>query len=376
MRINSAGNVLIGTTTDNANKLRVNGTIFSDSSVTAVLDSVFNSVNIGRGGGSRLSNTRVGTTALNDNTTGNDNTAFGYQALSLNTSASQNTALGSMSLQLNTTGSNNTALGYIALQSNTTGTTNIAIGSFSLSSNTTGSENVAIGVISGTTNTIINNSILIGYGATALSNNQTNQIVIGHNATGNGNHSVTLGNSSIVRTILRGNVLVGTTTDSGSRLRIVGATNSSFDFGITINNLGNDSLFAVRDDGVITTGFMASGSPTNNTTSSAANMHVDTSGVLRRSTSSLKYKKNVESYEKGLNEVMQLKPVSYQGKNPADGNQNFAGLIAEEVHNLGLTEFVQYAKDGSPDALSYQNMIALLTKAIQELKQEIDTLKN
>jgi hypothetical protein len=375
LSIATGGNVLIGTTTDNSNKLRVNGTIFSDSSVTAVLDSVFNSVNIGRGGGSRLSNTRVGTTALNDNTTGNDNTAFGYQALSLNTSASQNTALGSMSLQLNTTGSNNTALGYIALQSNTTGTTNIAIGSFSLSSNTTGSENVAIGVISGTTNTIINNSILIGYGATALSNNQTNQIVIGHNATGNGNHSVTLGNSSIVRTILRGNVLVGTTTDSGSRLRIVGATNSSFDFGITINNLGNDSLFAVRDDGVITTGFMASGSPTNNTTSSAANMHVDTSGVLRRSTSSLKYKKNVESYEKGLNEVMQLKPVSYQGKNPADGNQNFAGLIAEEVHNLGLTEFVQYAKDGSPDALSYQNMIALLTKAIQELKQEIDTLK-
>jgi hypothetical protein len=372
----SGNNVLIGTTSNNGNRLRVNGTIFSDSSVTAVLDSVFNSVNIGRGGGSRLSNTRVGTTALNDNTTGDDNTAFGYQALSLNTSAGQNTALGSRSLQLNTTGSNNTALGYIALQSNTTGTTNIAIGSFSLSSNTTGSENVAIGVISGTTNTIINNSILIGYGATALSNNQTNQIVIGHNATGNGNHSVTLGNSSIVRTILRGNVLVGTTTDSGSRLRIVGATNSSFDFGITINNLGNDSLFAVRDDGVITTGFMASGSPTNNTTSSAANMHVDTSGVLRRSTSSLKYKKNVESYEKGLNEVMQLKPVSYQGKNPADGNQNFAGLIAEEVHNLGLTEFVQYAKDGSPDALSYQNMIALLTKAIQELKQEIDTLKN
>jgi hypothetical protein len=198
----------------------------------------------------------------------------------------------------------------------------------------------------------------------------------GSNSTNNRASIGLFGVDDVLNVMGSGNVLIGTTTDSGSRLRIVGATNSSFDFGIIINNLGNDSLFAVRDDGVITTGFMASGSPTNNTTSSAANMHVDTSGVLRRSTSSLKYKKNVESYEKGLNEVMQLKPVSYQGKNPADGNQNFAGLIAEEVHNLGLTEFVQYAKDGSPDALSYQNMIALLTKAIQELKQEIDTLKN
>jgi hypothetical protein len=33
--ITNGGNVLIGTTNDNANKLRVNGTIFSDSSVTA-----------------------------------------------------------------------------------------------------------------------------------------------------------------------------------------------------------------------------------------------------------------------------------------------------------------------------------------------------
>jgi hypothetical protein len=35
MRITSGGNVLINTTSDNGNRLRVNGTIFSDSSVTA-----------------------------------------------------------------------------------------------------------------------------------------------------------------------------------------------------------------------------------------------------------------------------------------------------------------------------------------------------
>jgi hypothetical protein len=37
---------------------------------------------------------------------------------------------------------------------------------------------------------------------------------------------------------------------------------------------------------------------------------------------------------------------------------------------------VQYADNGTPDALSYSNMVALLVKAIQELKQELDELKN
>ena len=50
-------------------------------------------------------------------------------------------------------------------------------------------------------------------------------------------------------------------------------------------------------------------------------------------------------------------------------------MIAEEVHAAGLTEFVQYAEDGSPDALAYSNMVSLCIKAIQELKAEVDALK-
>ena len=103
-------------------------------------------------------------------------------------------------------------------------------------------------------------------------------------------------------------------------------------------------------------------------------MHVDSNGFFYRSTSSLKYKTDVRDYDKGLKEVMQLQPKYYKGKD--DGNVQFAGLIAEDVHDLGLTEFVQYADDETPDALAYPNMIALLTKAIQELKAEIEILKS
>ena len=112
----------------------------------------------------------------------------------------------------------------------------------------------------------------------------------------------------------------------------------------------------------------------NNTTAAAANVQIDSNGYFARSTSSSKYKTDITNYTKGLNEVLGLRPVFYKGK--TDGDTQFAGLIAEEVHELGLTEFVQYTPDGSPDALAYQNMVALLVKAIQELKAENDTLKS
>ena len=52
----------------------------------------------------------------------------------------------------------------------------------------------------------------------------------------------------------------------------------------------------------------------------------------------------------------------------------FGGLIAEEVHDVGLTEFVQYNEEGEPDALAYSNMVSLCIKAIQEQQTLIESL--
>jgi hypothetical protein len=194
-----------------------------------------------------------------------------------------------------------------------------------------------------------------------------------------------------------GNVLIGTTTDNGDRMNISGAVSISSNLGvgrgsesgvrlsisgagtsnaayviITRDSLGND-LFYVRNDGYTNTGSRAS-SPYNLTSGNAANMVVGADGTLYRSTSSLKYKTDVKDYDKGLAEVLKMRSVYYKGK--TDGDTQFAGLIAEEIQELGLTEFVQYAEDGTPDALAYSNMVALLVKAIQELKAELDELKN
>jgi hypothetical protein len=76
----------------------------------------------------------------------------------------------------------------------------------------------------------------------------------------------------------------------------------------------------------------------------------------------------------GLDAVMALRPVTYNGKE--DDERRFGGFIAEEVDAAGLAEFVEYDEEGRPDALMYSHMVAVMAKAIQELKAEVEALKN
>jgi hypothetical protein len=110
------------------------------------------------------------------------------------------------------------------------------------------------------------------------------------------------------------------------------------------------------------------------TTGSGANVVVTSSnGQLERSTSSRKYKNTIKDATHGLTDLLKLRPITYKGNN--DGDTVFGGLIAEEVHDAGLTEFVQYDEDNEPDALSYGNMVSLCIKAIQELSAKNDALE-
>ena len=110
-------------------------------------------------------------------------------------------------------------------------------------------------------------------------------------------------------------------------------------------------------------------------TGNAANLYMGAGGALYVYTSSIKYKKDIRNYDKGLAEVLKMRPVYYKGISEYDGDTQFAGLIAEEIQELGLTEFVQYEEDGSPRSLAYASMVTLLIKAIQEQQVQIEELK-
>jgi hypothetical protein len=102
----------------------------------------------------------------------------------------------------------------------TTGT-NTGIGQAAMYELTTGTQNVAVGasagrrISGGSANQTSNQSIFIGEDTRASGAGNTNEMVFGHTAIGQGSNTVTLGNSSITKTFLRGNTMVNTTTDNG-----------------------------------------------------------------------------------------------------------------------------------------------------------------
>jgi hypothetical protein len=105
----------------------------------------------------------------------------------------------------------------------------------------------------------------------------------------------------------------------------------------------------------------------------SANVHVNSEGLLYRATSSLRYKNTIQNATHGLTELLNLRPVTFKSNN--EGDKIFGGLIAEEVHEAGLTEFVEYDDEGNPDALHYSNMVSICIKAIQEQQTKIQELE-
>lgn len=253
---------IVGSSTTIGNALEVQNSAHTIlAQISNLGDSYFNGVRIGRGKSNVISNTTLGNTSLNVNTTGlnatalgayalsantigNHNTAIGYSAMETNISGSQNTAIGVVALLANkgsgntaigmsaltsnTTGGFNSSVGVQALESNTIGTYNMAFGNAALDNNTTGNANVGIGLLAlgnnvsgsnniglgassgrviadgATVNSITDNSVFIGVNSKANANNQTNQIVIGYNAIGNGSNTAQIGNTSITRTNIAG----------------------------------------------------------------------------------------------------------------------------------------------------------------------------
>jgi len=158
---------------------------------------------------------------------------------------------------------------------------------------------------------------------------------------------------------------------TGTSLNFAGGTGINYiyyDDRITVSKNGTGAALAFDANRYITAIGLY-----NNTSGSAANLYVDSSGIVYRSTSSLRYKENVVNYENGLDKINSLRPVLYNSKN-SNSNKQFAGFIAEEVHAAGLHEFVEYNDDGLPDALHYGQMIAVAAKAIQELSSQNQTL--
>jgi hypothetical protein len=321
-------------------------------------------------------NVGIGTTSPNELLTINNGTQANSFGLQINNNVNNTSGIGFAQYGSNSTYSYITAdgrsTGYIRFSTNDTERMRI-----------TSSGNVGIGTTApfsqgsgATTMELAGNT----YGQFFVSANSASirGVVMARASTLNDVYIASITNSPLLfgtndtermRITSGGTVSINTTApNTDAVLFAKGRTSDGAGYAAGFVNSSGSTLMYLRNDGL----FIAKG-VYDFTTGGGANVSVDADGLVRRSTSSLKYKKNVETYSKGLNELMQLRAVTYNSNNE-DETQKYAGLIAEEVHDLGLTEFVQYAKDGTPDALAYSNMVSLLVKGIQELKTENNSL--
>jgi hypothetical protein len=263
----------------------------------------------------------------------------------------------------NTTASNNSGVGFGALYNNTTGASNTALGSGALLANTTASDNTALGYQAGYTNITGAANTFVGKGSGRLSTASANSFF------GYGSGDATTGGY---------NTFVGYTSGSaittGTKNTIIGAYTGN---GSYAGDLRTSSNNIVLSDGDGVTGFWinASGRPFLPGLGSDAGTNTVkfNTGTSRLSydTSSARYKDNIRDSVYGLSHVMQMRSAQFEYK---EGGRSDVGLIAEELQPI-VPELVGVNKEGQADSVSYDRMVSVLVKAIQELKAEFDAYK-
>lgn len=84
-------------------------------------------------------------------------------------------------------------------------------------------------------------------------------------------------------------------------------------------------------------------------------------------------KRNIETLEYGIAEILKINPVQYQWKNKEDKPHKSLGVIAQEIQEI-IPNVVQIGDDNNQTlSVSYTELIPVLIKAIQEQQEIIDS---
>ncbi|MED4162483.1 Gp37-like protein [Halalkalibacterium halodurans] len=119
-----------------------------------------------------------------------------------------------------------------------------------------------------------------------------------------------------------------------------------------------------------------------NTSSNAANVRIGASGQLLRSSSSLRYKRDIEDLDEQLadNVVENLRPVWFRSKSENDNSRwSYVGLLAEEVHEVEprLVDYKTTDDNGVelaepvPEGVAYDRIAVYLLPVVKNLRKQM-----
>lgn len=106
---------------------------------------------------------------------------------------------------------------------------------------------------------------------------------------------------------------------------------------------------------------------------SGSMLMVNSSGLIARQASSRRYKENIRPAEV-LPQVLDLEPKLWNPKDSTEDDVNY-GLIAEDLHELGLSHLVVYDNEGRPDGIHYHLLGVALLPIVKSLAGRIDELE-
>ncbi len=301
-----------------------------------------------------------------------DNTAVGRNALkSVTGVGTSNTALGAYSAADLTTGQNNIAIGRSALGTATTANNNISIGNNSMLNTDTATENVAVGNSTLAFNTTGSSNVALGSGAAANTNIGSANVAVGHSAlvdNNSGDRNVALGRGALENnTTGSDNIAIG---DQAGTSAPVGSNNN-----IIIGNSGSGFNNAIVIGGAQTTTQIAG--IHNQTSTGGIAVLVNSSGRLGTSTSSRRFKQDIETMAEVSDMLAKLRPVTFRYKEADETGAKPLqyGLIAEEVEAV-FPDLVAYDNEGRVHTVKYHLLPSFLLAGYQAQQKKIEALED
>src|SRR5699024_4590405 len=173
------------------------------------------------------------------------------------------------------------------------------------------------------------------------------------------------------------------TTDGGGSIQLYSPKDPSSAAGKFALS-ANKSLVVLGDSGLLEVhGRLVNQGTRDTTTTAAANMYVASNGYFARSSSARKYKLLEEPIKVDPYKILDIQPKDWFDKGQAEGlaeqmnlefkgeETNFesldttkikriAGLVAEDVEEAGLSEYVIYEDDGTVEGVMYDRLWTLL----------------